>query len=297
MNPFVSIVIPTYNHAHFLKRALNSIQEQTYTNWEVIVVDNHSTDNTQEIIDSFTNLRIKYYKIHNNGVIAASRNKGLKESNGEWVAFLDSDDWWSPDKLEICINKITEEIDFIYHDLKIVGQKFSIINTLRSNKTRQVNKNPFLDMLINGNLISNSSVFVRKKLINDVGGLNEDAEMIGAEDFNLWLKIAFNTNKFLYIPKFLGYYTFHVNGISRKDMSECHQFAIQEFLPNLNLKYQDQVKAHYLYMKGIFIKAQNDNREAKKIFLQSFQKGDFKIKIKSIFILIYLAFKTKLKIV
>jgi glycosyltransferase involved in cell wall biosynthesis len=297
MNPFVSIVIPTYNHAHFLKRALNSIQEQTYTNWEVIVVDNHSIDNTQEIIDSFTNLRIKYYKIHNNGVIAASRNKGLKESNGEWVAFLDSDDWWSPDKLEICINKITEKIDFIYHDLKIVGQKFSIINTLRSNKTRQVNKNPFLDMLINGNLISNSSAFVRKKLIDDVGGLNEDAEMIGSEDFNLWLKIAFNTNKFLYIPKFLGYYSFHVNGISRKDMSVCHQFAIQEFLPNLNLKYQDQVKAHNLYMKGIFIKAQNDNREAKKIFLQSFQKGDFKIKIKSILILIYLAFKTKLKIV
>jgi glycosyltransferase involved in cell wall biosynthesis len=297
MNPFVSIVIPTYNHAHFLKRALNSIQEQTYTNWEVIVVDNHSIDNTQEIIDSFTNLRIKYYKIHNNGVIAASRNKGLKESNGEWVAFLDSDDWWSPDKLEICINKITEKIDFIYHDLKIVGQKFSIINTLNSNKTRQVNKNPFLDMLINGNLISNSSAFVRKKLIDDVGGLNEDAEMIGSEDFNLWLKIAFNTNKFLYIPKFLGYYSFHVNGISRKDMSVCHQFAIQEFLPNLNLKYQDQVKAHNLYMKGIFIKAQNDNREAKKIFLQSFQKGDFKIKIKSILILIYLAFKTKLKIV
>ena len=69
MNPFVSIVIPTYNHAHFLKRALNSIQEQTYTSWEVIVVDNYSTDNTREIIDSFTNVRIKYYQIHNNGVI------------------------------------------------------------------------------------------------------------------------------------------------------------------------------------------------------------------------------------
>ena len=134
-------------------------------------------------------------------------------------------------------------------------------------------------------------------MINDVGGLNEDAEMIGAEDFNLWLKIAFNTNKFLYIPKFLGYYTFHVNGISRKDMSVCHQFAIQEFLPNLNLKYQDQVKAHNLYMKGIFIKAQNDNREAKKIFLQSLQKGNLNIKIKSIYILFYLAFKTTLKIV
>lgn len=297
MNPFVSIVIPTYNHAHFLKRALNSILEQTYTNWEVIVVDNYSTDNTQEVINSFTNIRIKYYKIHNNGVIAVSRNKGLKESNGEWIAFLDSDDWWSPDKLETCLNTITEKIDFIYHDLKIVGQKFSIINTLKSNRTRQVNKTPLLDMLINGNLISNSSAFVRKKLISDVGGLNENIEMIGAEDYNLWLKIAFNTNKFLYIPKYLGYYTFHVNGISRKDMSQCHQFATNEFLPKLNLKYKNQIIAHNLYMKGIFIKAQHKNSEAKKIFLQSFQKGDFKIKIKSISILFYLAFKTTFKIV
>ena len=295
MNPFVSIVIPTYNHAHFLKRALNSIQEQTYTSWEVIVVDNYSTDNTREIIDSFTNVRIKYYQIHNNGVIAASRNKGLKESNGEWIAFLDSDDWWSPDKLETCVNAITEKIDFIYHDLKIVGQKFSIINTLISNRTRQVNKNPLLDMLLNGNLICNSSAFIRKKLINDVGGLNENIELIGAEDFNLWLKISLNTNKFLYIPKFLGYYTFHVNGISRKDMSVCHQFAVQEFLPNLKLKYRDQVKAHNLYMKGTFIKGQKKNSEAKKILLQSFQKGDFKIKIKSILILFYLAFKPTTK--
>ena len=295
MNPFVSIVIPTYNHAHFLKRALNSIQEQTYTSWEVIVVDNYSTDNTREIIDSFTNVRIKYYQIHNNGVIAASRNKGLKESNGEWIAFLDSDDWWSPDKLETCVNAITEKIDFIYHDLKIVGQKFSIINTLISNRTRQVNKNPLLDMLLNGNLICNSSAFIRKKLINDVGGLNENIELIGAEDFNLWLKISLNTNKFLYIPKFLGYYTFHVNGISRKDMSVCHQFAVQEFLPNLKLKYRDQVNAHNLYMKGTFIKGQKKNSEAKKILLQSFQKGDFKIKIKSILILFYLAFKPTTK--
>ena len=180
----------------------------------------------------------------------------MKEANGEWVAFLDSDDWWTADKLDLCVKAISDKIDFIYHDLKVIGQKPSIVNYIRSNKTRQVNKAPLLDMLINGNPISNSSAFVRKKLIDDVGGLNEDAEMIGAEDFNLWLKIAFNTNKFLYIPKFLGYYTFHINGISRKDMSKCHQFAIQEFLPNLNLKFQHQAEAYNLYMKGIFIKAQ-----------------------------------------
>jgi len=297
MNPFVSIVIPTYNHAHFLKRALYSIQEQTYTNWEVIVVDNYSTDNTQEIIDSFTNLRIKYYKIHNNGVIAASRNKGIKESNGEWVAFLDSDDWWSPDKIETCVNEITEKIDFIYHDLKIVGQKFSIINLLRSDRTRQVNKNPLLDMLINGNPISNSSVFVRKKMIDDVGFLNENIVMIGAEDFNLWLKIAKITNKFLYISKFLGYYEYHANGVSRKDMSECHKVATNEFLANLDLKSQSQIRAHIFYMKGSYFMNLKKTSEANIYFFQSFKFGDFTIKMKAISKIVFMYFERGLNVI
>jgi glycosyltransferase involved in cell wall biosynthesis len=91
-SPLVSVVIPTYNHARYLGRALQSVLDQTYKNWEAIVIDNHSTDNTAELIASFADQRITYLKIHNNGVIAASRNAGIRAAKGEWLAFLDSDD-------------------------------------------------------------------------------------------------------------------------------------------------------------------------------------------------------------
>ena len=90
--PLVSIVIPTYNHANYLSKALQSVLDQTYKNWEAIVIDNHSTDDTNEVINRYVDPRIKYLKIHNCGVIAKSRNVGIQTAKGEWIAFLDSDD-------------------------------------------------------------------------------------------------------------------------------------------------------------------------------------------------------------
>ena len=99
--PLVSVVIPTYNHAQYLRRALTSVLDQSYVNWEVIVIDNHSTDNTDELMEDFLGPQITYIKIHNSGIIALSRNAGINAARGEWIAFLDSDDWWTKDKLQV----------------------------------------------------------------------------------------------------------------------------------------------------------------------------------------------------
>ena len=93
--PFVSVVIPTYNHAKFLGKALESVIYQTYRNWEVIVIDNKSTDGTRQVIENYKDPRIQYFKISNDGIIAKSRNLGINVAKGEWIAFLDSDDWWT----------------------------------------------------------------------------------------------------------------------------------------------------------------------------------------------------------
>lgn len=98
--PFVSIVIPTYNRARFLGRLVRSVLNQTYKNFEVIVADDASTDDTAEIIKTFKDDRIRYIRHESNAGAAAARNTGIKASRGEYVAFQDSDDEWLPEKLE-----------------------------------------------------------------------------------------------------------------------------------------------------------------------------------------------------
>lgn len=206
MKPVISIVIPTYNRAEDLKRALNSVITQTFTNWEAIVVDNHSSDNTDEIIKNFYDPRIKLFKIHNQGIIASSRNLGIKQSVGEYVAFLDSDDWWTSTKLELSLRYLEDGMDIVYHELFIVknkNQKFYIKKTPTRNFK---NKNVFNELIIHGNGLSNSSVVVRKKYLESIGGLSNEPNLVAMEDYDAWLRIAKLTQKFYKIPKVLGFY-------------------------------------------------------------------------------------------
>lgn len=96
----VSIIMPSWNTATFIAESIQSVLDQTYTNWELLVVDDCSTDNTDEILASFHDKRIKYMHNEKNSGAALTRNKALREAQGEWIAFLDSDDLWAPDKLE-----------------------------------------------------------------------------------------------------------------------------------------------------------------------------------------------------
>ena len=99
-DPLVSVIIPTYNRAGVIKETINSIINQTYSNFEIIIVDDGSTDNTGDIIKTFQDDRIKYYWKKNTGLPSKARNVGLKHVNGEFIAFLDSDDIWLPKKIE-----------------------------------------------------------------------------------------------------------------------------------------------------------------------------------------------------
>ena len=96
----VSIIMPSYNTGKFIKETINSVIAQTYSNWELIIVDDCSTDNTDEIVKSINDNRIIYLKNETNSGAAISRNKALREAKGRWIAFLDSDDLWKNDKLE-----------------------------------------------------------------------------------------------------------------------------------------------------------------------------------------------------
>lgn len=205
MKPLVSIVIPTYNRARDLVRALKSVLAQTYTHWEALVVDNHSSDNTDGVIKNLNDSRIKLYKIHNEGVIAASRNLGIKHGEGEYVAFLDSDDWWMPQKLEESLKYLEQGADVVYHSLFVVAKSNQRV-FLKKTRSWDLKSPIFDDLIANGNALNNSSVLVRKELLNAINGLAEDRSLIASEDYDAWLRAAKFTEKFKRIPKTLGYY-------------------------------------------------------------------------------------------
>ena len=100
MNDLVSIIMPSYNTAPYISETIQSVLNQTYQNWELIVVDDCSTDNTDQVVAYIKDERIKYFKNEKNSGAAISRNRALRESKGRWIAFLDSDDLWMPEKLE-----------------------------------------------------------------------------------------------------------------------------------------------------------------------------------------------------
>ena len=205
--PLVSVIIPTYNHAHLLERALQSVLDQTYSCWEVIVVDNHSSDHTDEIVENFFDSRMRCLKINNNGVIAASRNLGISAAKGAWLAFLDSDDWWRADKLDICIQNIREGVDLIYHPLQCfkvddVGE----VVFLGRLEAKKVINDPVDGLMKQGPSLTTSGIFVKKEKVDLVRGFDENQQVVAGEDYDLWLRLAKAGCNFCYIDRVLGYY-------------------------------------------------------------------------------------------
>ncbi len=120
MNDLVSIVMPSYNTAKYIGDSIKSIINQTYGNWELLIVDDCSTDNTEDIVASFNDERIRFIKKEKNSGAADSRNIALREARGKWIAFLDSDDTWEPEKLEKQLEFMVENgYKFTYTDYRI----------------------------------------------------------------------------------------------------------------------------------------------------------------------------------
>ena len=113
----VSIIMPSWNTENYIAKSIQSVIDQTYKNWELIIVDDCSSDHTDEIVASFQDERIIYLKNEQNRGAALTRNKALREAQGEWIAFLDSDDLWEPQKLEYQIRFMKKNnLIFLYHE-------------------------------------------------------------------------------------------------------------------------------------------------------------------------------------
>ena len=254
--PLISVVIPTFNRAYCIERSVNSVLSQTYKHIECIVVDNNSDDDTENLLISIKDPRIKFFKIDNKGVIAKSRNLGIKKANGEYIAFLDSDDWWSPNKLQVCLREIRNGADLVYHNLKIYNN-FTNKNLLRKNRinAKFIKGDPFTFLINNGNPIPLSSSIVRKKILIDVGGFNENHKLIGGEDYYLWINLSLKKCTFKRINIDLGFYTINNDSMTSSDKCKVYFKEIFRELYNKKLIKEKKIPSwanlslSYIYLK------------------------------------------------
>jgi len=211
-NPTVSVIIPTYNRANLIEKAIKSALKQTYKDFEIIVVDDGSIDNTEEIVKDFTDFRIHYICHKHNQGVSAARNTGIKTCRGEYIAFLDSDDEWLPGKLDKQIKVLqseSSEVGVVHSDLLYIDENGKNMNKLRNPK-----KGGYIyeDLLGKNCVGPPSTLLIKKECFNRVGLF--DNLLNAQEDWDMYIRIA-KYYKFTFIKIPLVKYRKHPSQISR----------------------------------------------------------------------------------
>ncbi|MBT6049819.1 MAG: glycosyltransferase [Candidatus Scalindua sp.] len=244
--PLVSVVMPTYSQAQFIGDAVKSVLDQTYANFELIIIDNYSEDNTEDIIASFNDTRIKYEKFRNNGIIAASRNVGISESRGKYIAFLDSDDMWKPTKIEKQIELLENDNNVFLVYSRLIVIKNGLYRKTLPKRKRLRSGNAFIPLFLSNNFIGTSSVLLRNDLKENNFLFDTDKRLIAIEDYDLWLRIAKN-KQIAYVEEPLVVYREHGCNTSRGIKSSLCRYL------QLMKKNYHSVSKILLIMKYILI--------------------------------------------
>ena len=267
---FFSVVIPTYNMLSFLKKAINSVLKQSYKNYEIIIIDNHSSDGTEKYIQSLKNDKIKFFKIKNNGIIGKSRNLGIKKSKGNWIAFLDADDEWLSKKLKDINNFIKKK------KFQVICSSELIIDKIQEKKKiwhyGPYEKNFYEILLRYGNKLSTSSSIVNKKFLEKFKiNFSEKASFANFEDYDFFLNISRKQGVFFFSKTIHGKHLFHEDSstLKRKKLKNAffsvikHHVKIQRFTKNKDKLFNEISLIYEIknLLKNIYYK--------KKVFFSS----------------------------
>tara|TARA_B100001059_G_C17822621_1_gene579266 strand:+ start:1670 stop:2563 length:894 start_codon:yes stop_codon:yes gene_type:complete len=211
--PFFSIIMPNYNSSKTISKTLESIKKQSFDNYELIIVDDCSTDNSKfKILNIVIDNKIKLIRLKKNSGPAKARNIGIKQSSGKYLAFIDSDDIWYRNKLmEMYFCILSNRANVYCHN-----ELFSSTKRLKYViKNGPFTKNFYYDLLTNKNCLSTSAVIVESLFIkrNKIF-FNEDRSFFSVEDYDYWMRLAYNKAKFHFSSKILGIYNFNDDSIS-----------------------------------------------------------------------------------
>jgi glycosyltransferase involved in cell wall biosynthesis len=283
MKPLVTVVIPTYNHADFIGMAIRSVIAQSYDRWEAVVVNNYSQDNTAEIVAAFNDPRIRLVNFHNRGIIAASRNHGMRLAQADLVAFLDSDDIWYPRKLERCLDAIANGYDLVCHGEAWTKDGTPARNMFYGPESRAA----YRSLLFDGNCISTSAVVVKKAVVEQAHGFSEDPRFVTVEDYDLWLRLARNGARIGFVREILGEYRIHGANASKALLrhldaelavidSHFAAFASPGFVTRLQMRRR-RALAYYGAARGL--QANGDYRQARRWFARAYRESPFILRL------------------
>jgi glycosyltransferase involved in cell wall biosynthesis len=287
-HPKVSVIVPTYNRVNELRRCLDSLVVQTVEDFEVIVCDDGSTDNTSEAIKSYVSkLDLTYDYAENFGGPARPRNRGIKLARAAYIAFLDSDDWWTPDKLERSLSVLNAGADVVYHDLWSVLRVDHQPSRHRIRSGQPVSP-MFESLLCSAYSIPNSSIVVRGSALQTIGEICEDKDLIAVEDFDMLLRLSKVTEKFVKIPDCLGYYWnggSNISGASSEQIRRTEAVYRRHVL-SLDESKRSRAEALLSYRIGRIAQLQGDWNVAVPNLLSAIRgRLDLTYKLKAVWLL------------
>lgn len=232
----ISVIIPTYNRGQLIQRAINSIIQQTYGPLEIIIIDDGSNDNTENIVHNIDSDNIIYIKQKNQGACSA-RNRGIIEAKGDYIAFLDSDDEWKPDMLE----KQIKHINNINADISVCNYFVEENNKFKKAIVNKKTNTFTLDELLNRNYITTGAILIKKELIKEVGMFDEN--MPRYQDWELMLRIA-NKMEIPFLDELLLVQHVQQKSITRSTSKEKKYYALKRILEKNGNNFQKNLKAY-----------------------------------------------------
>ena len=270
MRPKVSVIIPTYNRDNYLYSAIKSVLNQTFEDFEIIIVDDASTDNTRQVVDKFDDKRIRYIRHKENKGGSAARNTGIKRSKGKFIAFLDDDDMWMPSKLEKQLDLINKnlEIGAVYTRTCIINKSDKIIWF----KSPSLRGNIFLDILKKNYVGSCSKVLVRKECFNRIGLFDEN--LPAGQDWDMWIRLA-KHHQFDYVNEPLVLYRVHEKRISTNPFPKMQatKLMFKKFSKELNTSVNHKkILGYWHYRFGTIYCECGDIGKGRKEFMKAISK-------------------------
>ncbi len=267
--PLVSIIVNCFNGEKYLKKCLESIIDQKYQNWEIIFWDNISTDNSRKIVESYRDSRIKYFKSEEHVTLYSARNLALKKISGEFVCFLDVDDWWTPDK-------ISSQINFLNKNSNIEILYTNFFNYFEGRKNKKIFSKQALPFgRITQNLLDHYkigilTVMIKRSILQE-NFFKENYEIIA--DFDFFLKLSLQKNISV-IQTPLAYYRIHSENLSKKKLNQQIEEIEDWYNRNVDTKhFKDySLKGVKLSIQILRIKKYLIDGNKKNALMEIFQK-------------------------